>query len=165
MQKYLHLNRLENWKWTKDAWDVKILQYHQLFYCKGNVSRVILLVLQNRNFRQMGFQLNQFETNLQRAIIYEPLGVKNSLLNVAKPTSSFLVSFLFIQLINHWLTYCIRDLLGVRHCAKQTAKKFKETRNNSVIATAMETSSVFRERWSGKASWRWWCLSRSLKDD
>ena len=164
MQKYLHLNRLENWKWTKDAWDVKTLQDHQLFYCKGNVCRVILLVLQNRNFRQMGFQLNQFETNLQRAIIYEPLGVKNSLLNVAKPTSSFLVLFLFIQLISHWLTYCIRDLLGARHCASKQQRNSRK-QEYSVIATAMGTSSVFRERSSGKASWRWWCLRRSLKDD
>ena len=105
---------------------MKTLQDHQLFYCKGNVCRVILLVLQNRNFRQMGFQLNQFETNLQRPIIYEPLGVKNSLLNVAKPTSSFLVLFLFIQLISHWLTYCIRDLLGARHCASKQQRNSRK---------------------------------------
>ena len=129
MQKYLHLNRLENWKWTKDAWDVKILKDHQLLYCKGNVSHVILLVLQNRNFRQMGFQLNQFETNLHRAIIFElpePLGVKMLLLNMAKPTSSFLVLFLSIQLMNHWLTYCIRDLLGIRHCASKQQRNSRK---------------------------------------
>lgn len=133
---------------------MKILKDHQLLYCKGNVSHMILLVLQNRNFRQMGFQLNQFETNLHRAIIFElpePLGVKNSLLNMAKPTPSFLVLFLFIQLINHWLTYCIRDLLGIRHCAR----KQQGNKEYSVIATAMGTSSVIRERWSGKSSWRW----------